>query len=252
MTMRFLPAHAPAVAAAVAMLALPGAATAVAAAPTPAKPCVLLVHDIARDASSWDTARDLLERRGRCAITVTWGAPTGAEVPVPTAGLRGADAGVNDLADAIADAGGGPFDIVAHGAGALVAQRYLQRFGPSSVRSLTTLGPLWHGTEIGGLAATEEVSRTLGTYDLVLAWEKPLVDPVCAGCRELISGSDLLRAMHRDGAPTPGVRYTDIASPCDELAPPTGLPGAHVVVLDRCVSHFALADDAGALGHAFS
>ncbi|MFD1815664.1 esterase/lipase family protein [Rhodococcus gannanensis] len=251
MTNRFLPIRALTVAVAVAALVLPGEATAGAAAPAPANPCVLLVHDIGRDASSWRTAVDLLERQGRCAVPVTWGVPADGEVPLPTAGLRGADAGADDLADAITRAGDGPFDVVAHGAGSLVAQRYLQRFGSSSVRSLTTLGPLWHGTEIGGLAATEDLSRALGTYDLVLAWEKPIVDPVCAGCRELIRGSDLLRDLHRGGVPTPGVRYTDIATPCDELAPPTGLPGARLV-LDHCVSHFALTDDLAALGYAVS
>ncbi len=59
-------------------------------------------------------------------------------------------------------------------------QRHLQNNGAGSIRSLTTLGPIWNGTELAGLAAMEQFSRDLGTYDLVLGLEKPLIDPVCA------------------------------------------------------------------------
>lgn len=230
------------VAAALTAGGLSGGVPSVAAAPAP---CVLLVHDLGRDGASWRTAVDRLRGEGRCVLAPTWGTPGPGDLPLPTAGLRGADAGADDLA-AVLDRSG-PVDVVAHGVGSLVVQRYLQRYGASQVRSLTTLGPLWNGTEIGGLAAAEDVSRALGTYDLVLALERPVIDPICAGCREPIRGSDLLRSMHRAGMPTPGVRTTDVATPCDELAPPIQLPGIRLIVLDHCVSRFSLPDDPEAL-----
>lgn len=225
-----------------AMSGVPAAAT-----PAGAAPCVLLVHDIGRDAASWHTAADRLRDHGRCAVPVTWGAPEDTDVPLPVAGLRGADAGADDLARTVTRTGDGPYDVIAHGAGSLVVQRYLQKYGAAAIRSLTTLGPLWNGTEMGGLAAAEDASRALGTYDLVLGLEKPVVDPLCAGCRELIRGSDLLRDLHRIGVPTPGVHYTDIATHCDELAPPVAVEGVTLIVLDHCISHFALPDDPAAL-----
>ncbi len=176
----------------------------------------------------------------------------------PLAGLRGVDAGARDLADALDELCGQrsqcTVDVVAHGAGSLVTQRYLQDHGNDRVRSLTTLGPMWHGTEIAGLAAAEQTSRDLGTYDAVLTFEKPLVDPLCAGCREIIAGSDLLRDLHARGAPTAGIDYTDIVSRCDGLVVPPengALPTSTAVTLpgpdsSPCVHHWALPHDGSA------
>jgi len=238
--------------AAAAGLCAPAAATATPAADPcaePTTPPVVLVHDIASDAGAWDELAADLGTAGRCILAITWGAPEPAHVPVPFAGLRGVDAGARDLAAALA--GAGTVDVVAHGVGGLVVQRYLQDHGSRSVRSLTTLGPIWDGTEIGGLAAAEEVSRRIGTYDLVLSLEKPVIDPVCAGCREVIHGSDLLRDLYARGPVTDGVRYTDIVSTCDGfVVPATGasMPGTTVVTLQErdpgnCAGHFALPRD---------
>ena len=215
----------------------------------PTAPPVVLVHDLASDAGVWDELTADLGASGRCALTVTWGSPESGDVPVPVAGLRGVDAGARDLATALE--GAGIVDVVAHGVGGLVVQRYLQDHGARSVRSLTTLGPMWDGTEIGGLAATEELGRRIGTYDLVLSLERPLVDPVCAGCREVIHGSDLLRDLRARELSTDGVRYTDIVSTCDGfVVPATGasMPGTAVVTLQdhdpgNCAGHFALPRD---------
>ncbi len=151
-----------------------------AAAPAPGGcETVLLVHDIAAGPDSLSMLADDLRHDGRCVVTVTWGAPAPGDIPLPVA-VRGIDAGAHDLANtmAVMDARAG-VDVVAHGVGSLVVQRYLQNYGAGSIRSLTTLGPIWNGTEIGGLAAMEQFSRDLGTYDLILGLEKPLIDPVC-------------------------------------------------------------------------
>lgn len=227
-----------------------------------ARPDTVLVHDLASTAETWTAFTADLAAAGRCATTVSWGEPAAGDLPLPLAGLRGTDAGARDLAEALdALCGDDPtctVDVVAHGAGSLVVQRYLQEHGPGPVRSLTTLGAMWHGTEIGGLAAAEQISRDVGTYDLVLGLEKPIVDPVCAGCREIVAGSDLLRDLHARGVPTPGVRYTDIVSTCDLLVVPPergALPGSTVVTLagvptgsdsTGCVDHWRLPHDPAA------
>ena len=234
-----------------------------AADPSPA-PCsgadaaVVLVHDLASTPDVWSDLRADLTGAGFCTVPVTWGEPVGTDVPIPLAGLRGVDAGSRDLADALDELCGQrsqcTVDVVAHGAGSLVTQRYLQDHGNDRVRSLTTLGPMWHGTEIAGLAAAEQISRDLGTYDAVLALEKPLVDLLCAGCREIIAGSDLLRDLHARGAPTTGIDYTDIVSRCDGLVVPPengALPTSTVVTLpgpdpSPCVHHWALPHDGSA------
>ena len=219
---------------------------------------VVLVHDLASTPDVWSDLRTDLTGAGFCTVPVTWGQPAGTDVPIPLAGLRGVDAGARDLADALDELCGQrsrcTVDVVAHGAGSLVTQRYLQGHSNDRVRSLTTLGAMWHGTEIAGLAAAEQISRDLGTYDAVLALEKPLVDPLCSGCREIIAGSDLLRDLHSRGVPTAGIDYTDIVSRCDGLVVPPengALPTSTVVTLpgpdsSPCVHHWALPRDGSA------
>lgn len=215
-------------------------------------PHTVLVHDLANTSEAWSGLSADLTTAGHCVTAFAWGRPQDGDVPIPLGGLHGVDAGAAEFAAALDglcehdDACS--VDVIAHGAGSLVVQRYLQEHGAAHVRSLTTIGALWHGTEIGGLAATEQISRDLGTYDAVLELEKPILDPLCAGCREIITGSDLLRDLHARGIPTPGVRYTDIVSACDGLVVPAengALPTSTVVMLSGtdstgCVDHWAL------------
>ena len=113
--------------------------------------------------------------------------------------------------------------VLAQGAGALAAQRVVQAQRASrasdagAIRKIIAIGPIWRGTNVGFLGDTEDLSRRLGTYDAVLAVEAPLIDPWCAGCRELVRGSDLLVALRRAGLPSAGVRYTNVISPFDGL-----------------------------------
>lgn len=149
--------------------------------------------------------------------------------------------------------------VVAKGVGALVVQRALQlattgtapdsdpdpyshaatQPGPDSraagrVRHLITLGPVWNGTNVLGIADVEGLSRDLGTFEAILAWEKTWMDPLCEGCREAVRGSELLETLHREGIRRPGVEYTDIATatdllihpPLEQSSPPVAL---HVV-----------------------
>lgn len=151
--------------------------------------------------------------------------------------------------------------VVAKGVGALVVQRALQlattgtapdfdpgpdsraatHHGPDSRaadrgRHLITLGPVWNGTNVLGIADVEDLSRELGTFEAILAWEKTWMDPLCEGCNEAVRGSELLETLHREGIRSPGVECTDIATATDLLVHPpleqSPLPVAlHVVPL---------------------
>lgn len=187
----------------------------------PAHTCadpVALVHDMASSTDEWSTLREQLESRGRCVDLVEYG-ETPATLPFD------AIAGVAPLETSAAEIGAHlaqfeHVDVVAHGAGGLAVQHYLQHTASNPVRSLITIGPMWNGTNIGGLVEVEDLSRRLGTYDAVLALETPLVDPICGGCRQLITGSDFLTTLHDGGLRTDGVRYTDIISDRDLLVVP--------------------------------
>ncbi|WP_181762784.1 lipase [Rhodococcus spelaei] len=213
---------------------------------------VLLVHDLAANADQWRDLADDLDVRGLCSYRFTYGV---TDPRLPVAGLAALEDSADELAaavDAVAAGGVVDIDLVAAGAGALVAQRYLQNHPREHrVRSVTAVGSMWDGTSIAELGAAEDLSRRLGTYDTILALERPLIDPLCAGCRQLVRGSDFLTELHRAPFPTPGVTYTNVLSASDGLVVPfTSVATAGmttIVIQDVDTSnrsnHFQLAAD---------
>lgn len=227
----------------------------------PAAPCErqwLFIHEMA---GAPEHMADFAERVGadpECTVIADYG-----RTPLTTlirdaggptvAGLTAVDDSAAEIARQMNTEqapGSSGWTVVAQGAGGLVAQRIVQRTD-IPIDRLITVGPIWRGTNIGFLGDTEDISRRLGTYDAVLALEKPLIDPWCAGCRELVRGSDLLVALHRDGLPTPGVRYTNVISPTDVLVsdPATaavkGMDNRFLSGMraDRIEHHFSLLTD---------
>ncbi|MGU3293916.1 esterase/lipase family protein [Williamsia sp. M5A3_1d] len=219
----------------------------------------MLVHDIASTTASMAPLRRALERAGDCTVSVEYGSTPAAEALRRAGGPR--LGGLTSLEQSGAEllrwfrsdaAPTGPVTVVAHGAGALAVQYALQRgITAEQVRAVVTVGPMWNGTDIGGLGDVEQISRRLGTYDTILRLERPLVDPFCAGCREIVTGSDFLVSLRRGVFPTPGVRYGDIVSHTDGLVSDPGrstAPGAGLDILQahdpRSTSdHFGLPAD---------
>ncbi|MDG3012590.1 hypothetical protein G4X40_20835 [Rhodococcus sp. D2-41] len=250
------------VSATVAVVAASAACAGAAAFPAHAVPAscadpVLLVHDMGRSGAEWASMRSRLERAGHCVDDFTYGpALPAAGAAVPVAGLGSLEDAAREVGDRIAAlrarSGARQVDVVAHGAGALAVDRHLQRSAtPREVRSLIAIGPMWRGTAIAGLADAEKISRSLGTYDTVLRMERPLVDPLCAGCRELIAGSDFLEGLERRGTVVPGVRYVNVISTADGLVQPAlsaALPGMTSRLVQQvapvdAVGHFGMVDD---------
>ena len=218
---------------------------------------VLLVHDLAGSAHDWDLLAADLRAAGWCPHAIDWGRPRPGDVPLPAGGLTGIEPAASSLSRAwdAADAPGGgtstPVPVVARGVGALVVQRALQirqasgsaadpgsadrsRTSRLPISALITLGPVWNGTNLLGIADVEDISRRLGTFDAVLAWERTWMDRICEGCREPVRGSEFLVRLHAEGVRTPGIAYTDIVSATDLLVHPPGAqspPGTRVEVL---------------------
>jgi hypothetical protein len=140
-------------------------------------------------------------------------------------------------------------DVVSVGIGSLVALRYQQiATTPVSIRRHVAIGALWKGTNLAGLGDLEQLSRDAGSYNLVLPIEKLLLDGVCASCREMLTGSDFMRAFANAGRLRPGTSITSIISRSDGLVVPYtsgALAGTTtIVVQDRFpnlrVAHFGL------------
>lgn len=230
-----------------------GVPSASARAPGCAGPEVLLLHDLAGTAADWDLLVADLRQAGWCPVVHEWGRPRPGDVPLPVSGLTGVEAAAVELVrargwDALAaeaatesvpeNAAGnavakaakatagthtrGRAPVVTKGVGGLVVQRALQLSAGATppVDAVVTLGPVWNGTTLMGIADLEDLSRRLGTFDAILAWERTWMDPLCEGCREAVRGSETLTSLHRDGIRTPGVAYTDIASVTDLLVHP--------------------------------
>lgn len=200
------------------------------AAPTEREACtgpeVLLVHDLTGTPRDWDLLVADLRSAGWCPVAVDWGRPRPGDVPLPVGGLTGVDAAAAELARSrgwtSATPVSEPVAVVAKGVGGLVVQRAVQLVGPTipPISALVTLGPVWNGTNVLGIADVEDLSRAAGVFEPILAWERTWMDPICEGCREAVRGSDLLARLHSDGLRTPGVAYTDIVSPVDLLVHP--------------------------------
>ncbi|MGL4305431.1 MAG: esterase/lipase family protein [Mycobacteriaceae bacterium] len=195
---------------------------------------VLLIHDIASDSTELDVLKAAIERPERCVHSFTYGislATSALSAHGRTiAGFTPIEDSAAELVPVIAkirDNYDGPIDIVAYGVGALVTQYYLQQENLSHtsskphIRSLTSIAPMWNGTNIGYLATIEDISRHLGTFDFILSIEAPIVDPLCGACRQIISGSDFLLNLHSQGLVSPDVIYTNIISETDLLIVPT-------------------------------
>lgn len=218
---------------------------------------VIVLHDFTRDATSVARIAERTRALGRCTHVLGYGRPRIAaqgSTPLPLGGMEAIDRSVAELAPAFARIGGERrrVDVVAVGLGSLVAARYQQiASNPVAIGRLVGIGTLWHGTNIAGLADLEQSSRDAGTYDTFLPLEQLILDNVCASCREMLTGSDFMRAFWAAGLPHSGTKVTSIISTKDGLVVPYSsgaLTGTRTITLQDVdassrASHFQLPDD---------
>ncbi|MCD2107907.1 lipase [Rhodococcus erythropolis] len=218
---------------------------------------VVLVHDMGSNAAAMRSLSDALDEAGRCTFLFEYGRNGVSAMLGSIGGLTEIESSAAEFATFLDSMAGGEgaqvVDVVAHGAGSLVVQTYLQRSPKANgIRSLTSIGPMWNGTDIAGLGTIESLSRHFGTYDAILAAEAPIVDPVCAGCRQIVAGSDFLTTLRNGGLVSPGVHYVNIVSDGDLFVVPSlsaDVAGMALVRLSQLhpsssANHFELLDDA--------
>jgi triacylglycerol lipase len=158
-------------------------------------------------------------------------------VPLPGNGTGDLTAAADALGTAVGRArargGGAGVDVVGYSAGGVVARIFAADGGAGQLRRVVTLGSPQHGTELADLA------------DGVLPGECP------TGCRQLATGSDLLRRLNSGDETPAGPTWVSIWTTQDQTVQPADsarLAGAlnipvQSVCADAQVSHGSLPRD---------
>jgi triacylglycerol esterase/lipase EstA (alpha/beta hydrolase family) len=157
---------------------------------------VLLVPGYGGATGGLDALASVLRARGRDATVVP--------LPGDGTGDLGASAQALDAAvrRALDRTGAGSVDVVGYSAGGVVARLWAADGGARQARRIVTLGSPQHGTELADLA------------DGVLPGECP------AGCRELGTGSDLLRRLNAGDETPDGPTWVSIWTTQDRTVQP--------------------------------
>ena len=157
---------------------------------------VLLVPGYGGATGGLDDLAAVLRAGGRDATVVA--------LPGDGTGDLGASAKALDAAvrHALARTGAGSVDVVGYSAGGVVARLWAADGGAQRARRIVTLGSPQHGTELADLA------------DGVLPGECP------AGCRELVTGSDLLRRLNAGDETPDGPTWVSIWTTQDQTVQP--------------------------------
>ncbi|MFC8177256.1 esterase/lipase family protein [Rhodococcus sp. NPDC057297] len=213
-----------------------------AASPSACATPTVLVHDLASSEREWDGWLDDLDRRGLCAFSFTYGS-SDASALLQQAGLT--VSGLTSIEDSALEfgafvasvrerTGADRVQVLARGAGGLVAQQWVARSRAQDVRTLVTVGPLWNGTDVAGLGSLAAFNRSIGIYDALAAVEKPLLEPSCAACGQIVANSGYMHDAARAGWVSPGVRYVNVISRYDGLMTDplsAALPGSENLVV---------------------
>ncbi|MBY4208018.1 alpha/beta hydrolase [Rhodococcus fascians] len=199
--------------------------SAAAASPSTCSTPTVLVHDLASSEREWDGWLDELAGRGVCVFAFTYGASLASEVLQHTgpaiAGLSQIEQSAVDFGafvDSVRErTGADRVQVLAHGAGGLVAHQWIAHAAAKDVRTLVTVGPLWNGTDIAGLGTVAAFNRSIGIYDALAVLEKPLLEPICAACGQIVANSGYMHDAARTGWVVPGVQYVNVISRYDGL-----------------------------------
>lgn len=190
--------------------------------------------------NSWQTFAPLLANEGYCVFALTYGVyPTDRGV---LAGLGGrapideSSAELKQFVDRVrAATGTDRVDLLSWSEGTLVSAGYLQFLaGATAVDQAINLAPIWNGTAITD--PLDSPLSILGPHGDAYA----ALDPTCAACAELRTGSDFINRLQASGVYSPTVHYTNIVTTTDiQVRPYTSgirdAPNAtNIVLQDIC------------------
>jgi triacylglycerol lipase len=209
---------------------------------------VVLVHGLlANMVDNWDTIAPLLADNGFCVYAFTYGTDPGESY---VGGLQAMEQSAPQLAafvnKVLAATGTSKVDLVGHSEGT-VMPRYDMEFlgGAAKVDKYVMLTPIWHGTNVLGLATLEALGRELDPSAIAQVNALFASATTCGSCSELLTGSPFLQNLDAYGMALPGVTYTDIVTKYDELVEPytSGILHApnvtNMTVQDQCPVDFS-------------
>lgn len=212
---------------------------------------VVLVHGLlANQTVNWQTISPILANNGYCVFALTYGTlPTVAIPGYQPGGLARMEASAQQLADFVgqvrAATGSQEVDIVGHSEGSLMPNWYVKFLGGASeVDDYVGITPLWHGTNVAGLATLNQLASRFGI-------PTSAVDSFCQSCRQFLKGSDFINQMRAGGVAAPGVTYTNLITRNDQLVVPysSGIEVGmtNIIVQNQCLldqaDHLAMAAD---------
>lgn len=176
------------------------------------RPVVLVHGTLGNSVDNWLVLAPYLEDRGYCVFSLDYGQLSG--VPL-FYGLGPIDKSAEQLQafvdKVLAATGAAKADIVGHSQGGMMPRYYLKFLGGAAkVNALVGIAPDNHGTDLDSL--TNLLPYFPGAADLLKATTPGLADQ--------ITGSAFLTKLNAGGDTVPGVRYTVIATKCDEVVTP--------------------------------
>jgi triacylglycerol lipase len=208
--------------------------------PTAAHPDpVVLVHGtFGNKSTNWQTYGPLLANQGYCVYALTYG--TSPQVPARVregfGGLTEMESSAAELKDfvarVLASTGAAQVDLVGHSQGTLMPNYYAKFLdGAPFIDDYVSLAPLWHGTNLLGLASLSAQASRYGFPTPQFTF--------FPAATQMMKGSEFIEKMRSGGTPAvPGITYTNIVTKFDELVIPykSGIePGmTNIVVQDVC------------------
>jgi triacylglycerol esterase/lipase EstA (alpha/beta hydrolase family) len=219
------------------------------------RPVILLHGILGNKSTNWQTYAPLLANNGYCVFSLTYG--QSPLLPAPANQLFGGLVKMEQsslqvkafVTKVLKATKAKRVDIVGHSEGTVVPDYYVKyRGGAKYVDHYISLAPLWHGTDLGGLAALTTMGAPFGVTPALYQ----AIGAVAASTTEFLAGSEFMTKLRAGGTPAvKGVHYTNIVTKYDELVQPytsgiqTGM--TNYVVQNFCATdyseHFEIAAD---------
>jgi triacylglycerol lipase len=182
---------------------------------------VVLVHGLsATMGENWSYVAPLLAARGYCVFALTYGLDPrfpyfGGVIPIE----QSAHELASFVGQVLAATHDRKVDLVGHSEGTFMPDYWLKFLGGARyVRRFVAMTPLYHGTNVLGLATISKIGSQSGLSQPLIQ----LFSNFCASCSEFLAGSPMVTMLNsgRGGAAVPGVKYTTIPTRYDELVVP--------------------------------